>query len=811
MLLSYNWLKKYVDLPEDLSMDQLAYDLTMRTVEVESVRDLAKDYEKIVAGKILKVEAHPNADKLRLVTVDVGAEEPSMIVCGGSNLYEDHYVLVNLPGSKARWHGEGEAVIIEPAVLRGVKSYGMISGSAEVGLEDFFPAGSEREIVDFTAEGVEEEKEIYPGQPVADLLDFDDTVIEIENKSLTHRPDLWGHYGIARELAAIYGRKLKPLPEYKPLDLPEYPMEIEDPDLCHRLLLCKIEGVDERPSPIWMRSALVKCGMRPINALVDITNYVNLASGNPCHAYDANHIHGTFYARPSRKGEQLTILDGHQLDLKEGSIVMADDEKILGLAGLMGGRFDSIGESTDTIVYEIASLDGARIREDSQDYDVRTEASVRFEKGLDSQRVGVNFVMASHLIQEIFPGSKAVAFSDKAPQPTQEETVNMSLSWLSRRLGQEVDREDVDQVLTPLGFDLGGEGDELIVHAPSWRSTGDISLPDDILEEVARMLGYENFDILYPEVTLTKAINQRDQSVDRQLREYLARSCGFYEIYTYSWVKDEFVEACGLDRSKDLELAAPPAPDQAKLRTSLVPGLVEAAVKNLRFYDEFSLFESGEVYEKGEYSPSIPEEVLPVQTRLLAGVVVDKDPAEAFYRVKGVLEHIQDWVQVKPIHFSQEDQPVWADQKAWLNICNGEEVIGSMGLLSNKAKHEADINYADLAIFSLEWEKLEVLESRSSSFTPLPQYPHVQDDLSITISDQYSWADIRDKISPLVAGIQFVDEYRGDQVPEGHRSLTFRVDLASDEGTLTRSQVEGIRQRLLGILEAEFSAKFRDK
>ena len=309
MKLSLSWIKDYVKIPEDMDLKKLAYDLTMSTVEVEDVEYLARRFDKMVVGVIEKVEPHPNADKLRVCQVDVGEGESKTIVCGGINLKEGMRVAVSCPGALVRWHGEGEPVVIKNSKLRGVESYGMICASDEIGLSELFPASEEAEILDLS------DFDVPAGTPLAKALDMDDVLLEIDNKSMTNRPDLWGHYGIAREIAALYDL---PLEEIKPFETEvqsDFRVEIEDPDRCGRYIGVEMSGVEVKPSPYRMRNRIWKAGMRPINALVDITNYVMLATGNPTHAFDADNITDHIVVRHAAEGEKLVLLNDHELTL----------------------------------------------------------------------------------------------------------------------------------------------------------------------------------------------------------------------------------------------------------------------------------------------------------------------------------------------------------------------------------------------------------------------------------------------------------------------------------------------------------------
>ena len=334
MRVSLNLIKKYVDLPKEITNDKIAYDMTLRTVEVEGVENVGEKFHDIIVGKILEVKAHPNADKLRVCIVDIGEDAPVQIVCGGSNLYAGEYVVVCKPGAVVVWHGQGEPVKIEKTKMRGEESFGMICAAEEVFLSDFFPQMDEAEIIDL--KGID----CAPGDNIADVLDLNDTVLEIDNKSLSNRPDLWGHYGIARELSTIYNVPLKKLESYTiDENLPKYDVEIEDTSKCSRYAAVEIDGINERKSPIWMQAALVKCGLRPINAIVDITNYVMIATGQPLHAFDKTHVDGEkIVVRNAKKGEELLLLDNNSISLTEDDLVICDKDEPLALAGIRGGK-----------------------------------------------------------------------------------------------------------------------------------------------------------------------------------------------------------------------------------------------------------------------------------------------------------------------------------------------------------------------------------------------------------------------------------------------------------------------------------------
>jgi phenylalanyl-tRNA synthetase beta chain len=805
MFVSLNWIKEYVKLPENLTMDQLAYDLTMRTVEVEQVIDFGKRWDNIVVGEIKKVLPHPNADKLRICMVDTGEGEDKQIVCGGSNLEVGMKVVVSKPGAKVVWHGEGEPVVIKKTKMRGEESYGMICAAEEVFLTDFFPMKDEDEIVDLS--GID----CKAGDPIAAVMGFDDTVLEIDNKSMTNRPDLWGHYGIARELSAIYKIPLATLPEFKAdPSWKKFPIEIKDSDACKRYAGVVIENVKNEPAPLWMQSALFRVGQRPITRLVDITNYIMMAVGQPTHAFDKTHVDGGIIVRRAENEEKLLLLDDKDLKLCGKDLVIADHESALALAGVKGGKKDSILPETTGIVLEVAAFAAGCIRKTSKRYDTRTEASNRYEKGVDTGRVDQGLALGLKLFSELYPESRITGFGDNYPNPTVCAEVDVDKNYLNARLGRVLSYDDILTSMDGLGFDIRDAGSSYHCTAPVWRSTGDISLPADIVEEIARLYGYENFEKMPMKVEIDKAVKQPVPALDRRIREYLAFRCGFQEIITYPWISDAFIKASCMDSSRAIRLATPPSPELATLRFSLIPGLLESIQKNRRYFDSFRIFETAQVYEKGETHPSIPEETLPLQRRFFAGALVGKNAEQLFFEAKGIFESMARYCHMENFLLVQNQKPVWADNTVWLNMLQDNESIGTVALVSPVVMKQADIKHCAAVIFDFNFEKLIPLASRDNKFEHLPQFPLVQQDLALVVDETVSWQKISETIGKMVSKVDFIEEYRGKQIAAGKKSVVLRVHFGSKEGTLTSGQItgkmEGIMKKLSKVCGAELRA-----
>ena len=812
MKVSLNWIRDYVELPEDMDLKRLAYDLTMSTVEVEDATDLGASFHDMVVGEIKEVLPHPNADKLRICRTDIGGGDIREIVCGGSNLRDGMKVAVALPGSVCRWHGEGEPVEIHESKLRGVASYGMICGAVEIGLADLFPTKEEAHILDLS------DFDAPAGTPLADALDLNDIILEIDNKSMTNRPDLWGHYGIAREIAALYDLPMKEFPRFdrNVANTAGFHVTVEDAERCPRYLSAQIEGLSVKPAPYQMQSRIWKVGMRPINALVDITNYVMLATGQPTHAFDSDHIAGHVIVRRAGEGEKLLLLNGKELALSGDDLVIADDAGVVGLAGVMGGAKDSILPETDKVILEVANFDAKGIRRTALRYDNRTEASARYEKAIDPERCDQAFDLSMQLLGQLYPEIKVTGLVDEYPRHLKQAEIDVPLSWLERRLGKRLPPEEIRHKMELLGYDISFSGNNMHVVVPTWRSTGDVSIQADIMEEVARMYGYENFEAEPITTTFDGAINQLDKDLERRIKEYLAIRCGMQEIFTYPWMEESYVNAVLQSTEGILSLSTPPSPAERFVRSSLLPNLCKAVVKNERYFDEFSIFETAQVFRDENYtSPYDPREKLPSQRKNVAGAFAsaDKDITALFRKAKGVVEMMARYVHMETLTFRQTEKPVWADNVVWLNICRGEEKVGDLALLSKKVSMACGIKNLNVMLFQLDQDSLVPLKSRTNTFTHMAEYPMTDYDISLLLDGSVQWKDVLQTVggikSELLHGASFVDEYRGKQVPAGKKSLTLRLSIGSKEKTLTSSEIEEVASNVLNKIAKRFGAELR--
>ena len=809
MKLSLNWIKDYVKLPDDMDLSKLAYDLTMSTVEVEGAERLADQFDKIIVGEIKEVLPHPNADKLRVCKVDIGDGEIKDIVCGGSNLEPSMKVVVACPGAMVRWHGEGEPVEIKNAKLRGVPSFGMICAAVEVGLADLFPAKDDHEIMDVTS------FDVKAGTPLAEALDLDDIILEIDNKSMTNRPDLWGHYGIARELAALYDLPLVEFEKYVPTTTESYDVRIMDTERCPRYIGAKVEGLGVKPSPFEMQSRIWRVGMRPINALVDITNYVMLATGQPTHVFDSNHIIDHIEVRRANQDEKLLLLNDKDLALSSDDLVIADAEGAVALAGVMGGAKDSVLPETTSVILEVANFESKGVRRTALRYDNRTEASSRYEKAVDPERCDQALSLAMKLFSELYPDMKVTAYNDQYPNKLERKEIDVDFDWLDRRLGKRIPQEIVARKLGTMGFEVTFTEKGMHIVVPTWRSTGDVSIKADIMEEVARMYGYENFEATTITTSFDGAINQLGVDLVRKIKEYLAFRCNMQEIFTYPWMSDEFVNALFESTDGILALATPPSPTERYVKCSLLPNICKAIVKNERNFDEFDIFEEAQVFLDSDYTENYKGEKLPAQRKHLGCAFVGSSDkiADLWRRAKGTIEMMPRYTHMEAFTFEKGEKPYWADNVVWQNIYLDGKKIGDIALLSKKSALACGIKVLSAILVELDMDALVPFKSRTNRFEKLPEFPTNEYDISFLVDSMISWNEIREAImgkkNELLRDAQFVDEYKGKQIPEGKKSITVRLVIGSSEKTLTGDEIEAVAKSTIKKLSKTIGADVR--
>lgn len=814
MLISKHWLRDFVFLPDAFDAEDLARRLSLSVAEVEKVTEVAKAFDKMVVGQITKIEAHPNADKLKVCTVDVGDQNVT-IVCGGSNVVENMKVIVGLIGAKVKWHGEGDLVELAPVKIRGIDSAGMICASDEVGLLERFPKQEEKEIVDL------KDTKARPGTPLATALGLDDVLFEFDNKSLTNRPDLWGHYGMAREIAALTRKKFTPLKTTKLKEDKKYALNVKvlAPDLCPRYQAVVIEGVSAIESPVWLKNNLLAIGQHPINAIVDLTNYVLFELGQPLHAFDAavlnpNGQEINLEVRQANSGEQFVTLDNKDLVLTEETLVIANNGTAVALAGIKGGKNSGVSQTTTTIVLESANFNAINIRQSSTALALRTEASARFEKTLDPNLTELAMTRFVDLAKKVWPKSAVVSnvvdvrnFNDKPL------VLEFPAKIISERLGAMITHKTIEDTLERLGFEAKVKKDQLRAVVPTWRAAKDVRIPEDLVEEIVRLYGYENIPGVLPDFKITPPVVNEQRQLEREIKEILAFACGYTEVSNYSFVSPEWLNILGLIKGADyLELDNPIAKDRPLLRRALVPGLLEN-IRNHGHIDGVKFFEIGRVYlpdEAGERAGLTNGELLPAQPLHLGLGFTYKNNETPFYEVAESIRMIGAELGYNfTFEASATTEGLYHPGRTALIKCE-QETIGQVAEL-HPAKQAGLGVISRVAVAELNLSKLVELNRVKTTYHTLSEFPEVVRDLAFTAKKTVTHEQIQNLIMSshgLVKDAQLFDVYESKKLGAEVKSLAYHVTLSADH-TLTTSEIEDTIKEIQKILTAKVGAEWR--
>ncbi len=806
MYLSLEWVKDYLKLPKKTDQE-LALDLTMSTVEVEEVFKVQNTLKDIVIGKIKEIEKHPQADRLQVTKVDLG-NEVEQIVCGGSNLYKGMLVAVAKVGSLVKWHGEGECIKLEKVKIRGVESRGMIVASSEIGLANLFPQENEREILDLS------HLRTRAGVLLSTALELDDTVIDIDNKSINHRPDLWGQYGLARELAAIYKLKLKEykIPELEIRKEEKLKVSVKDKENCYRYLGLIIKNIKVEDSPYWLKKRLFSVGLKSINNIVDVTNYVMYELGQPLHAFDAQEVvDNKIIVKKAQEGEEFVTLDGEKRKLPQDALMIADSDKYLALAGIMGGLNSEIKKRSTEIILESANFKASNIRKTSTKLGLRSESSARFEKSLDPVIAELAIKRAAQLILEFNPeayiASKVVDVNNN-PFPKLELKVSEEL--INKRFGVIIPTREIKDILERLQFDIKYKSGNFFIKVPSFRATKDISIAEDIVEEVARIHGYDNIDSKLPRVELQKPNLDISLNREKDIKYYLALGHQYNEIYTYPFTNIIWAQKLNLDlENNHIKVINPMSPEQSFLNISLLPNLLNKAEENLRYFKEFKIFELERVFNKlkdGKYKlTKDSKNFLPEQEKHLTGLEIKEgSDQDSFTSLKGTINALEK-------HWNIE----WQKEKTSLsyaslayNIKYQDIVLGNFGLLNK----ELSPDKKNIAFWDINFSTLIKYINDHKEYIPLAKYPSIERDIAVIIERKTSWKEIEEEIykaSSLIVEVNPFDVYSGRGVEDGKKSLAFHIEFRSKDRTLITKEIDQIINSILKVLAQKFKAKLR--
>ncbi len=788
MWLSLNILNRMVD-TSGISPEEMALRITMSSAEIDSIEHVNTHFKTIYAAKILDVKPHPNADKLTLVDLDAGAKK-YRVVCGAPNHRKGDIVPLATVGTVF------PEITIKKAKIRGEESEGMLCSERELGLSDDH---SGIMVMPPDTKIGASLSELYPLRM--------DVRFEIDNKSITHRPDLWSHEGFAREISALFNRPFKSVIDYSLLDTmknrEELSVKILNPEASPRYSGLVVTGIKIAESPEWLKAAVEAIGMRPINNIVDITNYVMAEIGEPMHAFDRKKLNGnTIFVRLAGDKEQMMTLDGQTFELMSEDVVIADAGGPIALAGVMGGGNSEIEDGTTEIVLEAANFNPVNIRKTANRYAHRTEAAIRFEKSLSPEVTIPALLRCYDIIRQIIPGAEAASeIIDCYPAKQKSISISTSTDFIRKRLGQQVDDARIASILTSLDFKLKSEGSKLTIDVPSYRATKDISIPEDIVEEVGRIYGYDNITPAAPLVTCAPPRKNDFRLFERKVKGILSTHHNMIEVSGYSFTGEDPLNRLKINDDLELFLRNPLSKEQDRLRRSLVPNTVNNIKLNSRYSDEFRIYELGRVYlKKSRKSADLADE----KTMVTGALFRKKADAPLFYEAKGVMTGLLAKLQVADYSLVPEEKalPPYAHPARSMLVMVGRETAGSIFELHPDAMTAFDINGA-AALFDIDISILYGAPKKDTVFVELQKYPEVPFEVSV-LADRRAYARdlcalIEKSNRELIQSVEIVSIYEGSPIPEGKKSISIKAVFASRDRTLTPEEIEKLQK---GTIEA---------
>lgn len=769
------------------TVPQLQELFTIRTAEVEAIEKPGEKLQNVVTGKIVAFEKIADSDKLHRATIDIGSKKIQLIFGSVHEVKTGWVVPIALPGAIM-----ANGIMIKKTKIHGIESEGMIADDKELGIEN-------------TSEGLT----IFPpktalGMPIADALDLEDTIFIMDNKSLTHRPDLWGHYGIAREFSAILGTKIKPyekavqLAKEKDIPIIKSPLNITivDKEICPRFTSCIIKNIKVEESPQWLKSDLVKVGIRPVNNIVDITNHIMLGLGQPMHAYDRKMVEtDTLEVRYAKKGEFIETIDHKHHDLSEEDPIITNGKHVLTIAGVMGGAYSEISEHTTEIILESANWQPAVVRKASQRNGLRTEAVQRFEKSIDSEMAITGLLRAIALVKKLCPKAELEGgLVDDYSEKVATKVIVVRPERIQQKIGAIVTTNEMKDILKRLGFGVASAPNKsLSITVPSWRATKDIATEDDIVEEVARMHGYENIPTPLP--TLPTKLPEENilRTLEHKSRTILSGLLNMNEVYNYSFYSGADLANALLPEELHLKPQNFLSTDQTHLRISLVPNILKNIHDNLRFKKSFSIYEIGHTYN--EEHAFFPREDVWITGAIVTNTTENPNSIPLL-DAKGIAETYMQNIGA-PIQEWKKDGltlQLAHPHNSLAMFSPSERLIARCYDLNPIITKKFDLEGPHkIAIFELNLSQLSQEKLLERKYQPIPRHPGIEFDLAILIDKKIPSIQLKKAIESampeLIKYATLFDQYEGPNVDPSKKSLAYRILLQSDDRTLTEDDM----------------------
>ncbi len=781
MFLSMNWIQDFVNL-DGLDKLELIHKFSLSTAEVENdIFFKGSDISGIVVAEIKSVENHPDSKKLHLLKVDAGEAELTDVVCGAPN------VRVGMKTAFAKVGAKIGEITIAPRPLAGFMSHGMCCSEAEIGISD-----DNSGIMDIS-------EDVPNGTDLKDIFAIDDIVFEVDNKSLTNRPDLWGHYGIAREFAAIANRELKPLDV---VDLAQYDnlnkidMKIEDP-LCQRYSCLQVENIKRTISPVNMRIRLFYCGMRGINFLADLTNYLMLEMGQPMHAFDSRKVEKIRIKR-FEKPFVFRTLDGVDRNIDENTLMICNDDTPVAIAGIMGGLDSEIVEDTTTLTLESATFDSVSIRKSTVRLAHRTDASMRYEKCLDPEMTTTAIARFVKLLQDCDSDIKVVSsLTDEYAFRYDTVTLNFDKNFVNRYTGIEISNDEIIKTLSNLGFKATLENDEFTVVVPSWRATKDVTIKADIIEEITRIYGYDNFEVHTTRSPLYPVRLDTVKSDEDRIKDILVKRYNLHEVHSYVWAYNDELKAINIPVENNVKLANATNPNIETIRKSIIPTQLCQVKSNTSYATDFGIFEIGRVID------GINEDNFCVEKKKLAITLFSKtkDVKDLYFELRDMLAIVCSDVKNQVPSFKAKAPEHSYEHPVNLNaVFVGDKEIGTIGIVHPVVGKKID-KKANIVFVEIDVTDFSASEAVAIKYEEPSKFPPIDYDLSLEIPTGVLFDNLKECWTGLGAEIlknsKIVDTYDTETV----HSITVRFEFASNERTLSSAEVQEIMDKVIANLD----------
>lgn len=785
MYISMNWISEFTDL-SGIDLKELINRFTLSTAEVEEIHEYGKNIRDVVVGKIVEINDHPNSKKLHLVKVDIGTEIVSC-VCGAPNVFVGAVVPF------AKLGGQVGDLEIKEVKIAGEISHGMCCSEKELGISDDH---SGLMILD----------DIYPlGTDIKTFMQLEDTVFEVDNKSLTNRPDLWGHYGIAREISVLTKRPLKPLEvvntdRFK--DLPGIDVKIEDTDKCYRYSCITMSDIKVKKSPINMRIRLHYCGMRSINLLADLTNYLMMEMGQPMHAFDNKKV-SSIRVKTYQETVNFLTLDGVERKVDTETLLICDEKEPVAIAGIMGGELSEITDDTDSVLLESANFDAVSVRKSATRLGLRTDASARYEKTIDPEMTVPAIERFIKLLMDIDPGVKVTSsLTDHYVKHYDTITIDFDKAYVDKYTGIDISSDQIEETLVALGFGVTRKGDTFSVVVPSWRATKDVTIKADIIEEITRIYGYDNFEIQSTKSFLTPVRHSVERSNEYRIKELLAERYAMNEVHSYIWYETKLNKELGIITEPNIRIINSITAENDTIRSTMIPTMLGFVAKNADSTPEMGMFEIGRVADG-----LLPDGLVNERKRLAIAIASKKlSDKEVYFKCKEVVEQLVKAIKNITPTFGLKDELAKYNYVHPVNsaaIYVKDQEIGFFSVLNPRVKNKID-KKLNVAFAEIDLENLEKVQAEVLRYTEVSKYPGVTIDLSLLTDKELRYeniaAAVKEYSCEYLQSFYLIDIFEDEKLLPGKKSVTVRFEFVSMERTLEGQEIQTMVDELLAIL-----------